>query len=240
VVEREHELRRVKQREYAEQQLRVEAEDRRTHLEHDSRIEIDRLTRRLGASEHRARDLAERLESVQRELAEAEQTLAAEQTMVRRSERELQTRLAELERRTLEIRREIDSERSARGRAERQLQEMRGGYQRLGKLVAELRGLAAQLRATAARELGPKPEPRAQGEDREEMAEALASAAERLRVGANASAIEPEDLADAVVASQPSELEQPSIMSVAKRSSHKHSMSLITRLRIRRKQRRSR
>ena len=31
VAEREHELRRVKQREYAEQQLRVEAEDRRAH-----------------------------------------------------------------------------------------------------------------------------------------------------------------------------------------------------------------
>ena len=43
VAEGEHELRRVKQREYAEQQLRVEAEDRRTQLERDSRAEIDRL-----------------------------------------------------------------------------------------------------------------------------------------------------------------------------------------------------
>ncbi len=83
VAEREHELRRVKQREYAEQQLRVEAEDRRTRSEHDSRAEIDRLTRRLGASEHHARELAERLESAQRELDEAEQAAAAEQMAVR-------------------------------------------------------------------------------------------------------------------------------------------------------------
>ncbi len=57
VAEREHELRRVKQREYAEQQLRVEAEDRRARTERENRTEVDRLTRRLGASEHRAREL---------------------------------------------------------------------------------------------------------------------------------------------------------------------------------------
>src|ERR1700722_6152473 len=63
VAEREHELRRVKQREYAEQQLRVETEDRRARSERDSRAEIDRLTRRLGASEHHARALSQRLEA---------------------------------------------------------------------------------------------------------------------------------------------------------------------------------
>ena len=78
VAEREHELRRVKQREYAEQQLRVEAEDRRARAERDSRAEIDRLTRRLGASEHHARELSQRLESAQRELDEAEQAAVAE------------------------------------------------------------------------------------------------------------------------------------------------------------------
>src|SRR5271155_4298966 len=134
VAEREHELRRVKQREYAEQQLRVEAEDRRTRLERDSRAEVDRLTRRLGASEHHARELAERLESAQRELDESEQAAAAELTELRSAaalaapppsgERELRLRLAELERRALEIGREIDSERAAREQAERQLQAM--------------------------------------------------------------------------------------------------------------------
>src|SRR5271163_964424 len=137
MAEREHELRRVKQREYAEQQLRVEAEDRRTRAERDNRAEIDRLTRRLGASEHHARELAERLESAQRELDEAEQAAAAELAQLRSAvaaaerhssgERELRLRLVELERRALEIGHEIDTERSARARAEHQLHEMRAG-----------------------------------------------------------------------------------------------------------------
>jgi chromosome segregation ATPase len=252
VAEREHELRRVKQREYAEQQLRVEAEDRRTRLEHDSRAEIDRLTRRLGASEHHARELAERLESIQRELAEDEQVAAAERVAVRRGERELQIRLSELERRALEIRREIDSERSARERAERQLKDMRGGYQRMELLVAELKDVMAQLRAAAARQSRPsQPEPVVHGEQREELTDALASAVERLRTRAEASATEPEDLLDAPTTRQPSEVGQPSAAppigttvadggAIAERAPHKHSMSLLTRLKRRRKQRRER
>jgi chromosome segregation ATPase len=253
VAEREHELRRVKQREYAEQQLRVEAEDRRTRLEHDSRAEIDRLTRRLGASEHHARELAERLESIQRELAEDEQVAAAEQVAVRRGERELQIRLSELERRALEIRREIDSERSARERAERQLEDMRGGYQRMELLVAELKGVMAQLRAAATRQSRPQqPEPVVHGEQREELTDALSSAVERLRTRAEASATEPEDLLDAPITRQPSEVEQRSAASpigpttvagaggLSERTPHKHSMSLLTRLKRRRKQRRER
>src|SRR5467141_1963667 len=48
VLERESELRRVKQREYAEQQLRVEAEDRLMSIDRESRAQIDRLNRRLS------------------------------------------------------------------------------------------------------------------------------------------------------------------------------------------------
>jgi len=226
VAEREHELRRVKQREYAEQQLRVEAEDRRTRLQRDSRAEIDQLTRRLSASEHHARELAERLESVQRELAEAEQAAAAERAAVRRGERELQIRLAELERRALEIRREIDSERAARARAERQLADMRGGYERVKLLVAELRDMMAQLRAAATPKARPKqPELPVPGEQREELTDALADAVERLRARADISGSQPV---------------QATSRPVVERSPHKHSMSLITRWRIRRKQRRSR
>jgi chromosome segregation ATPase len=225
VAEREHELRRVKQREYAEQQLRVEVEDRHARLEHDSRAEIDRLTRRLGASEHHARELAERLESIQRELAEDEQVAAAEQVAVRRGERELQIRLSELERRALEIRHEIDSERSARERAERQLEEMRIGYQRMELIVAEVKGVVAQLRAATALKPKPQqPEPAAHGE-REEMADALASAVERLRARAECPQTQPAE---------------PTVAPVAERAPHKHSMSLLTRLKRRRKQRRER
>jgi DNA repair exonuclease SbcCD ATPase subunit len=269
VAEREHELRRVKQREYAEQQLRVEAEDRRTHLERDSRAEIDRLTRRLSASEHHARELAERLEGVQRELAEAEQAAAAEHATVRRGERDLQMRLAELERRAQEIRREIDSERAARERAEYLLQGMREGYRRVERLVAELKGIAVQLRAGA----GPQPvrervavqsQPavrREHGEaHRDEMADALAAAVERLRARVADVGDDPvlADRAVAVDDGQQEELRTPPswqhdvatppivdaqqgrLSHPAERSPHKHSMSLLTRIRRRRKQRRER
>ncbi|HZL48196.1 MAG TPA: hypothetical protein VFC30_04190 [Solirubrobacteraceae bacterium] len=250
VAEREHELRRVKQREYAEQQLRVEAEDRRAHLERDSRAEIERLTRRLGASEHRARELAEGLESVQRDLAEAEQATAAEWATIGRGERELQNRLADLERRALQIRGGIDSERSARERAERQLQAMREAYRRMELLVAELKGVMAQLRAAAAREREAEPkrsEPAVGGEQREELADALAAAVERLRARAEASALEPEELTEVSPPESPTEPSEPAAAPsaplaapVPKRPAHKHSMSLLTRIGIRRKQRRAR
>jgi chromosome segregation ATPase len=244
VAEREHELRRVKQREYAEQQLRVEAEDRHTRLEHDSRAEIHRLTRRLGASEHHARELAERLESIQRELAEDEQVSAAEQVAVRRGERELQIRLSELERRALEIRREIDSERSARERAELQLEGMRGGYRRMEMLVAELKGTMVQLRAAATREPGAGGTtqlPVASAEHREELADALAAAVERLRARAEASTSEPEEpgeLADAPAPGPSAGLDRSLAAARERRAQHKHSMSLLTLTRLRRKQRR--
>jgi chromosome segregation ATPase len=251
VAEREHELRRVKQREYAEQQLRVEAEDRRTHAERDGRAEIDRLTRRLGASEHHARELAERLESAQRELDEAEQAAAAELAQLRSAvaaaelrtsgERELRLRLAELERRALELSHEIDSERAARTHVEHQLTEMRAGYRRMGLLIAELKDVMVQLRVATARE--PEPErhlssvPGAHGEQREELADALAAAVERLRARAE-SVMEPEELTDIPVTPRPPEVESTPAWPVSKGSPHKHSRSLLTRARLRRKERR--
>ncbi len=226
VAEREHELRRVKQREYAEQQQRVEAEDRRAYLERDSRVEIDRLTRRLGASEHHARELAKQLQSVQRELDEAEQAAAAERVAVGRGERELQIRLSELERRAHEIRREIDSERAARVRAEHLLQGMREGYRRMERLVAELKGVMAQLRAATALQARPEqPKPEVYGEQREELTDALAAAVERLRTRAEISATQPL---------------QSTSTPLPERPPHKHSMSLLTRVRLRRKHRRER
>jgi chromosome segregation ATPase len=268
LAEREHELRRVKQREYAEQQLRVEAEDRRARSEADSRAEIDRLTRRLGASEHHARELAERLESAQRELDEAVQDVSAELAEVRSAaalaeqrssgERELRLRLAELERRALEIHREVDIERLARERAESQLQEMRAGYRRMELLVAELRSVVGQLRTATAHptRVIERATPAGRGEQREELADALAAAVERLRARAEASAAEAAvEVARAPSASTASEPARAPVGSLAKPSSrpeqaaaepvvkpapHKHSMSLLTRTRLRRKQRRER
>lgn len=241
VAEHEHELRRAKQREYAEQQLRVEAEDRRVRHERESRAELDRIARRLGASEHHARELAERLEGIQRELAEAEQSAAAERAAVTRGERELQARLAKLEYRAHAIRREIDSERAARARAEHQLQQLRGGYHRLVSLVAELKDVMAQLRAAAAREPRPEqPEPAVGGEQREELADALAAAVERLRARAEASPTEPAEELIYAPATSPAEPAEHTAVPTMQHSPHKHSMSFLTRLRIRRKQRRVR
>jgi hypothetical protein len=174
------------------------------------------------------------------------------------SERELQLRLAELERRALEIRREIDSERAARTHAEHQLTELRAGYRRMGLLVAELKGVMVQLRAAAARE--PKQEQPvsgvhdAHGEQREELADALAAAVERLRARAE-SAMEPEELTEvpvtrrptepeeltgASVTPHPAELVQPPAVPVETGTPHRHTMSLLTRARLKRKQRRER
>ena len=74
----EVELRRARQREHAEQRLRAEAEEGRMDLEHESRAEIEQLSRRLDASEREARSLDARLDGVQRELAVTEQAVAAE------------------------------------------------------------------------------------------------------------------------------------------------------------------
>jgi hypothetical protein len=206
VLEREAELRRVKQREYAEQQLRVEAEDRLTDLDREGRLQIERLNRRLSTSEQEARELARRLESVQRQLAEAEQAAAAERTAVRRAERELQARLTELECRALEIHRGLSAERAARERTEGQLESMRRGHRMVESLVGETRAIVARLTAAFARgqpEGRPPAMQRPQGEcspwgsqqpaDQAptvpragtarsgEMAQALAEAVERLR-----------------------------------------------------------
>lgn len=248
LAEREHELRRAKQREYAEQQLRVEAEDRRIGADRESRAEIDRLSRRLSSGEREARELARRLEGVQRELAETEQAVVAERAAVRHAERELKERLTELERRAIEIRRGLDSERAARERAERLLANMRDGHRRVGEIVGELRGVILRLRDPApgsSADLSvpaqllrhaPVSQPVEEAEidageetaRREEMADALAAAVQRLRVRAEEQPLE----------EQPSEPQAPE--PARSQPPHKHSMSLIARLRAARKLRRAR
>ncbi len=214
-LEREHELRRVKQREYAEQQLRVEAEDRLTQisaagarLDRESRTEIERLSARLSASEEGAHELARRLEGVQRQLAEAERETAAERAAVLAdprsvSEQDLQARLNDLERRALEIQRGLDAERAARERSERLLESMREGHRRMELLLGETKGivarvtsvLVAQERSKLDRSTNDRPElgqrsvaaspPDARGV---EMADALAAAVGRLRARAETAA----------------------------------------------------
>jgi len=258
----EQELRRAKQREYAEQQLRVEAEDRYIDLERESRLEIERLGRRLSASERSGRALTRQLESVQRDLAEAEQAAAAELAAVRRAEQEFQTRLAELERRAVEIHGGLEAERAARERSERLLERMRLAHRRVAALVGELMGVVARLRSAGAmapavhREPMPEwlarqdPVPRradrvpgASGgpavAHREEMTEALAAAVERLRARVE----DVPDAASEVHAARPrssAASSQQRAATAAGRPAHRHSESWLRRRSIRRKQRRAR
>ncbi len=234
--EREHELRRVKQREYAEQQLRVEAEDRLSHvsavgvqLERESRAEIEQLSARVSASEDEARELARRLEGLQRQLAEAEQQAAAERVAVRRSEQDLQARMNDLELRALEIQRGLEDERGARERSERLLEGMREGHRRIELLVGEMKGIVARVSAALATEERTRParqpaEAVVEEARGAEMADALAAAVERLRARA-------ETVEGARVVHR---------LPAAERPPHKHSMSWLQRRKIKRKQRRER
>jgi len=249
----EHELRRAKQREYAEQQLRVEAEDRFADLERQSHAFIERLSRRLSASERSARELAGQLEVVQRELSEAEQSAAAELTTVRRAAREFQERLADLERRALEIHRALGAERAARELSERRLENMRLGNRRVERLVGELRGVVARLRAAASvsvreqavpaeqqRPNPPRTAPCGPDEaDQGEMTEALAAAVERLRARVEDIGDARERTEDAANTPRTQPPLRP-VVPVAKPTPHRHSASLLTRWRIRRKDRRRR
>lgn len=297
----EQELRRAKQHEYAEQRLRVEAEDRCMGVERESRMEIDRLARHLGASEQRAQELASELERAQRRLAEAEQSAATEIAAARRTEQGFQARLTELEGRAVELQRGLDSERAARERSDRLLEGMRQGIRRVEGLVRELGAVIGRLRTAALRDpvlpdhpqaalrppagaFPPEPRPasapahrgpnRPEEVDRAEMTAALAAAVARLRARV-------EDLGEAGEtggAGEAGEAHAPStagreavrgpaarpaagpppplseqagreavagpadtpVASPARAPGHKHSMSLLTRLRIRRKDRRRR
>jgi hypothetical protein len=322
--EREAELRLVKQREYAEQQLRVEAEDRLIGTERDGREQLSRLGERLGADEHETRELTARLEELQRQLAEAEQSAASERAALVRAESRLQARLAELERRTEEISIGLAAERQAREDTERELHEIRAGHHRMEGVLGEVKGIVGRL-AAAVRSASPPapaaaalaqpapaapapeaapasiplpitlapaaPSTAAVGEQRgAEMAEALAAAVERLRARAESVPVEPpepEGLAASVVQpaveppaepleespaepleespaepleespaepleeasrdapersarehAEPAEPAEPAAPAAAAPKVHKHSMTLLGRIRYRRKQRR--
>jgi chromosome segregation ATPase len=131
----------------------------------------------------------------------------------------LQRRLEEAEqdgRRTSELAERLESLESA-------LAAIRESHRRMATTVSELKGLAMRLRATVDSEtsrMSSAARPRS-----EEMADALAAAVERLRARAQET-----------VAAQP---DTPSVPPIV-REPHKHSMSLIGRWRLRRKQRRGR
>lgn len=148
----ERELQRASQREYAEQRLRLDAEERAGEVERETRTEIERLGRRVDASERDALELGARLEAAQRELAEAEQALAAQQVAVQQSERELRERLSGLERQAEQLHGGLEAERAARERAEQMLAALQQAQRGAQLLLSGLADTVARLRETAQRQ----------------------------------------------------------------------------------------
>jgi hypothetical protein len=155
----ERELQRASQREYAEQRLRIEAEDRCGDVERDARTELDRLSRRLDASERDAQTLGTRLETAERELAEAEQALAAQRAAVLRSERALRERLSDLERQAERLHSGLEAERSARERAEQMLAALQQAQRGAQLLLSGLADTVARLREATLRPREADPQP---------------------------------------------------------------------------------
>ncbi len=151
LAERDLELRRVKQREYAEQQLRVEAEEAAMRLRRAHRADLDRLQRRA----EEARVAAQHAEE-QRDI------LAARLAVVGESCARLQRSVATLQSAAAGLRTMLEQDR-------------RADQARIRALEGELeRALAPVIEA------GPTPAA-VQDARREEMAGALAAAVERLR-----------------------------------------------------------
>jgi hypothetical protein len=191
LADREHELRRVKQREYAEQQLRVEAEENVTRLRRRQREEIDRLQRHVAearsamqstgerADELRVRAEQERDEAerrrkeAERERVQAEQrcaTLAARLATVSESCTRLREGVAVLEGAAAARRAEVEDERETACARIHELE--REGAE------ADMRIRELERALGAAGAPGPPVDREAR---REEMAGALAAAVERLR-----------------------------------------------------------
>ena len=101
--EGEAERRRLRQREYAEQQQRLESEERVRELRAQIAGESDGLRASLREAERKTERLTGELERVQRALAEAQHAAAAERANLRRAREDLAAREAEFTQREQQI-----------------------------------------------------------------------------------------------------------------------------------------
>ena len=227
----ENELRRVKQQEYAEQQLRVEAEralaaalDRSSDGALARSEVVQRLQARVAEVERRAAHLAEEIESERR----ARERLERELEAMRESHAAMAVTVSELEGR--------------RPQAAR-----RRGFFSSSSSSLLLPPLPPPPLTGRSRQPASVPAATAQAPSqarREEMTDALVAAEERLRARAEETSPPPQapeeasisatPSADPRIASTPPAGAQPAI----KPKPHKHSMSLIGRFRYARKHRR--
>lgn len=239
----ENELRRVKQQEYAEQQLRVEAERTLAAVTSGSAGEgalarsevIQRLQARVTELELRAARLAEEIESERRARERTERALEA----MRESHATMAATVGELRDVARKLRdAAVASSTEHRASAPRPALGAPGAPLSAPQPVAAPQPMSAMTAS----------EPPGQGR-REEMADALAAAVERLRARAEESSQPPREPAEALTPSTAPSAAVPTAGTAhaAKPKPHKHSMSLITRSRIalsrrreRRKQRRER
>ena len=179
LMERESDVRGAKQREYAEQQLRVEAEERGERLQREMRGQIQELSNRLEETERDVRELSTelsqlrerdaRLTPIVRELMDVAAGLRAG------FEREL-TALRE------ELQQQVVWER------ETYVRELTAMGARMEDLRFELTRTADDLRAQLNEPIDPallqhttEPESEREAIHRREMADALVAAVERLR-----------------------------------------------------------
>jgi hypothetical protein len=179
LLERESDVRSVKQREYAEQQLRVEAEERGERLQREMRNQIQELSSRLAETERQVAQLSAeltqlrerdaRLTPIVRELMDVAAGLRAG------FERELTTLREELQQQVVWERETYVRELTAMGA-------------RMEDLRFELTRTAADLRAQLGEPLDPAllqpttaPSSEREAAHRKEMADALVAAVERLR-----------------------------------------------------------
>ena len=132
---RERELQTARQREYAEQQLRIEAQDRAADARADVEREVAGLRDRLQIAEDRIAELVHDLDHARRAVAEAEEQAAAERLRADHAA----ARLAELEP-------QVAGERDERERADAEITLLRHELERRVELLGELEQQVAPLR----------------------------------------------------------------------------------------------
>ena len=180
LTERESDVRDVKQREYAEQQLRVEAEERAERIQQELRVEIQELGHRIDDTERQARELSAELEHLRErdaKLAPIVGELMGVATKLRSGfEREFTALREEFQRQVIWERETYVRELTAMGA---RMEDLRF---ELTRTADDLRTqLAAEPAGSSLLEHTTAPASEREASHRREMADALVAAVERLR-----------------------------------------------------------
>lgn len=207
--ERETDVRSVKQREYAEQQLRVEAEERSERLQREMRAQIQELSTRLQETERHVQELKveltqlrerdARLTPIVRELMDVASSLRAG------FERELTTLREELQQQVVWERETYVRELTAMGA---RMEDLRF---ELTRTAADLRAqLSAEPLNSSLLEHTTDPQSEREAAHRREMADALVAAVERLRARvAEVKEVEASQALESEAVESPGALESP-------------------------------